>query len=489
MAFENQDKINWQFNVRRRFSWFVEYFQIIGTNRDVFNKVLGINFAFSNLKKDSDYNEYIDRAEQDYSLAMVKEKTTQNFDFLREIAKKSYEKSQVLVSTAKKISITNYKDFSNPELKILFDKMALELTEYQPIMFLIFPIENYLEESLRERITGILNKKNLQNKITEYLLVFSIPKEELVAIREEKSLLKIAVAKKQGKKIESGLEEHIKNFSWIPTDDPTGKPWAKKDLVGRISLFLQSNPEEKLKKIEAGEAEREEKFAEYAKELELDDKTIELIGLVREFVHLRNYRVECWVQSQFLIRQFLEFVASKARLSFDELMALSSEEISAFLESGKIVSKQEIKKRLQAYAYVKIKEKYTAFFGEDTKKIASEKKEEQNQTEHAQEIKGSIANRGKAIGIVRIVKELSDLPKVKKGDILVASMTLPQYIPAMEKAAAFITDEGGITSHAAIISRELGVPCIVGTKIATKTFKDGDKVEVNADKGTVTKIV
>jgi pyruvate,water dikinase len=64
-------------------------------------------------------------------------------------------------------------------------------------------------------------------------------------------------------------------------------------------------------------------------------------------------------------------------------------------------------------------------------------------------------------------------------------MTRPEYISAMKKAAAIVTDEGGITCHAAIVSRELKKPCIIGTKIATKVLKDGDLVEVDADKGIV----
>ena len=81
-----------------------------------------------------------------------------------------------------------------------------------------------------------------------------------------------------------------------------------------------------------------------------------------------------------------------------------------------------------------------------------------------------------------------DINKVLRGDILVATMTFPNYVPAMEKAAAFVTDEGGILCHAAIIAREMRKPCIIGTKIATKVFKDGDKVEVDATKGIVRKI-
>jgi pyruvate,water dikinase len=78
--------------------------------------------------------------------------------------------------------------------------------------------------------------------------------------------------------------------------------------------------------------------------------------------------------------------------------------------------------------------------------------------------------------------------KVKMGDIIVSPMTTPNYITAMRRAGAFVTDEGGVLCHAAIISREMNKPCVVGTKYATKVFKDGDIVEVNGEPGIVSKI-
>ena len=108
--------------------------------------------------------------------------------------------------------------------------------------------------------------------------------------------------------------------------------------------------------------------------------------------------------------------------------------------------------------------------------------------EHHGEIEGTPASSGKARGTVAIVKGVSDLNKVRHGDILVAVTTHPDYVPAMQKAAAIITDEGGITSHAAIVAREFGLPCVVGTKHATKTLKDGDEIEIDADLGVVRKI-
>jgi pyruvate, water dikinase len=104
------------------------------------------------------------------------------------------------------------------------------------------------------------------------------------------------------------------------------------------------------------------------------------------------------------------------------------------------------------------------------------------------EVKGQVSFKGHIKGKVKIVKSVEDIKKVEKGDILVSPMTVPSFIPAMETAAAFVTDEGGILCHAAIVSREMHKPCVIGTKIATKIFKDGDLVEVDAEKGIVKKL-
>jgi pyruvate,water dikinase len=82
----------------------------------------------------------------------------------------------------------------------------------------------------------------------------------------------------------------------------------------------------------------------------------------------------------------------------------------------------------------------------------------------------------------------SDLGKMRDGEVLVSPMTTPDVFPVMRKACAIVTDEGGMLCHAAIISRELGIPCVIGTKVASEVFKDGDLVEVDADHGVVRKV-
>ena len=101
------------------------------------------------------------------------------------------------------------------------------------------------------------------------------------------------------------------------------------------------------------------------------------------------------------------------------------------------------------------------------------------------EFSGEPAYKGRVSGTVRRVVSRNDIPKVEEGEILVAPVTTPDYVPALRKAAAFITDEGGITSHAAIASREMKKPCVTGTKIATHVLQDGDVVEVDGFTGVV----
>ncbi|MFA5987337.1 MAG: PEP-utilizing enzyme [Candidatus Paceibacterota bacterium] len=110
---------------------------------------------------------------------------------------------------------------------------------------------------------------------------------------------------------------------------------------------------------------------------------------------------------------------------------------------------------------------------------------EQGTFSSSEKISGNAAHKGICKGTVKVVFDVKEFGKINEGDILVTSMTKPAFAPIFPLIAAIITDEGGTLCHAAITARELNKPCIIGTKIATQVLKDGDVVEVNADKGIV----
>ncbi|RDV83230.1 phosphoenolpyruvate synthase [Ammonifex thiophilus] len=118
-------------------------------------------------------------------------------------------------------------------------------------------------------------------------------------------------------------------------------------------------------------------------------------------------------------------------------------------------------------------------------KIGGEEKKEERLSEAKVLVQGMGASPGIASGKVVLVKSFDDITRVKEGSVLVTTMTNPDMVPAMKRAAAIVTDEGGRTCHAAIVSRELGIPCIVGTKNATAVLKEGMEVTVDAVRGVV----
>ncbi len=100
-------------------------------------------------------------------------------------------------------------------------------------------------------------------------------------------------------------------------------------------------------------------------------------------------------------------------------------------------------------------------------------------------VQGVSASPGRGSGEVRIVRKLDHLDQVTEGDIIVSKMTMPDMVPAMKRASAIVTDEGGMTSHASIVSREMGVPAVVGTRDATQVLSDGQLVTVDGDMGVI----
>ena len=120
-----------------------------------------------------------------------------------------------------------------------------------------------------------------------------------------------------------------------------------------------------------------------------------------------------------------------------------------------------------------------------TLKEADGEKEDQSKIKEKPILKGQAASPGLASGPVQKISSAKEINKIQKGDVLVAPMTSPDFVPAMKKVVAIITDKGGQTSHAAIVSRELGLPCIVGAKTATKDLKNNQMVTVNGSLGEI----
>ena len=240
-----------------------------------------------------------------------------------------------------------------------------------------------------------------------------------------------------------------RKFGWIKARDGFGDSFSLKELgeLRRELLKNKTKNKEKTKKVFIPRPLRG-----LAKE-------------AQELVYYRTLRTDVLYELLFLARPILNELAEMYGLNFKELKDYTLQDLLC----GK---PKKYPSDISCACY----RGNLAFF--DKPILSREKIFDET-------IKGVVAFAGKAQGIVKVVKRVEDLQKVKEGDILVAPMTFPSFIIAMKYAAAFVTDEGGITCHAAIVAREMKKPCVIGTKIATKVLKDGDLVEVDANKGVV----
>lgn len=183
--------------------------------------------------------------------------------------------------------------------------------------------------------------------------------------------------------------------------------------------------------------------------------------------------------------KFLEEISRRRGLTTQQLNFLIYPEIVEVLKDKKDFSKEIRNRKQQAFFALTPKGYYIA---SGKKANAYFKYVAQNKPQQNTQIRGICACPGQVMGKVRVIRKTEDMKKFKLKEILVTNQTTPEFVPIMKKAAAIITEQGGITSHAAIVSRELGIPCVIGTRIATKALKDGDRVEVDAERGVVKKI-
>ncbi len=207
--------------------------------------------------------------------------------------------------------------------------------------------------------------------------------------------------------------------------------------------------------------------------------------LAHTYAFIKTDRVDCWKEAMSYVRGLFRKLAQKGGWTIEEAINLTQQEIRRILLEGVYPTLDEVKRRSSKQCIF-----HFTPHGMEIVYDPGRIQQLRGRVQHvfSSSVKGVAVSQGIARGRVTLVTDKSHLPNVTQGDVLVAIYTTPEYLPAIMRAAAIVTDEGGMTSHAAVLSREMGKPCIVGTNNATRVLKDGDLVEVDADSGTVRKL-
>jgi phosphohistidine swiveling domain-containing protein len=211
--------------------------------------------------------------------------------------------------------------------------------------------------------------------------------------------------------------------------------------------------------------------------------------MAHDIVFIKDERDDYRRRQSLAIQPLYAELARRYRLPFRAPLYLIQREMEVWFTTGKLpVKRAELRQRMRGYCLAIINGQPVQIRSGLAMHRFLAKQKFISQENTRRQLRGTIGNQGTARGRVALVRTVHDLRRVKEGNVLVAVTTNPDYVPVMRKSCAIVTDEGGITSHAAIVARELNIPCLVGTKTATKKFRDGDRVEVDATHGVVRKL-
>ncbi len=396
------------------------------------------------------------------------------------IKKQSFKLKKV----ANEITKGNVSSVSSAELSKRVSKF---FEEFQNTIGLIM-LPALVDQIIELKVTDALRESSI-NDFYAALSKIAIPSEEVELMKERKELLKIAVGIKSEKiKIDSKIfkkmvHNHFVKYGWIHATLFAGSDYTEEEITKDINNIVLNSKKELNKIVLARKDDILSAKKVISKIKSKEGKA--MAKFMQIAVYFRTARLEWMNQACFLAKPIISEAAKRMNVAIDDFIYFTPEEIINILSSGKPVDKSifnQITTRRDGYALISdnVNERLL-IVGKELKNWEDKfiPKVDSGQ------IKGITAFKGVVKGKAIILKDRSELHKAKEGDIIITPMTTPDFIVVMKKAAAIVTDLGGVTSHAAIVSRELGIPCIVGTKIATQIIKDGDLVEVDADNGVV----
>ncbi len=292
-------------------------------------------------------------------------------------------------------------------------------------------------------------------------------------------------------KILKKIEEHVFQWSWL-TYSYTGPEYKINNAIVDLKkiLSIKTSPQEQLEKLNNELLENKKRQEKIIAEIKFSKEELYMIKIAQDSMQTKFLRTKMMFLACFTINKLLDYFRKKESLSFKQMGVCTVREVLYYLETGELPTVDILNQRLRYCVLISKVDNEEILLGEKAKKWVENNVELEEIDENISEFFGQVAYVGEGVirGQVKIVNLTSEMEKFEEGDILVSIATTPDIVPVMKKAVAIIADIGGLTCHAAIVSRELKIPCIVGTKIATKILKDGDKVEVDTNQGLIKKL-
>lgn len=401
-----------------------------------------------------------------------------NPEFLTELMGGAYRAHAAAIARWKEANARDLSALPQADFAEEFARYGADLDSFGIYVTLPLFVEDHFEEVLKEEFG-----KRFGEEAGHWFGIAVNPVRDGTVLDEEVSRLKLT------KGDTAGLAKHAEAFGWMAN---TGffEEYYDASYYQKLIDEEKENPQERLEELLDSRAQHRAAFNELLGKLADDPILSALVRTANEAVFFRSYRTEMFYSSPAYNQPLFAETAKRFGLaSSKELVWLYGKEVLDLLRAGVQADKALIARRKDAYCYLSGYDgSFYSWDGDDAKDALAAYQGVEAAHEAVSEIKGSGAFLGTVQGKVVVLANASEAGKVQGGEILVTHATNVDFVPVLRKVAAIVTEEGGILSHAAIISRELRIPCVIGTKIATKVFKDGDMVEVDAKAGIVRRI-
>lgn len=442
---------------------------------------------------------------------ILKKRAIANPALVDQIIDQTFEKGEAFIAWCQK-------EIQNKELTALSSKELLDLLfafgEKQKEMYaygVLLPVLDFQNFSFVEgNLKKILKEKLPEKAFADAYAAFTTPTQNSFQMDQEEDLLRlmndfedkdewkeaimnndIDTLNKKYRDFMRRLHDHTEKHGWVYYVY-AGPAYSEKEFLEFIRDYLKKGikPEEKLKDFVVRKKNILERQKKYIKDITPTEFEKAILRLASKVVYGKPRRKDYQSKAYWHCEKLQREIGKRLDLTLEEVRFYPIDLLKEGLLDGKEVDKNIIAQVMDCYVCLPNDNgTITVLYGKDAQQfckdyITSEDLNEKKVTE----LKGMCACIGKATGTVKVINHPDEMKKMEYGDILVSAATTPAIVTAMKKAAAIITDEGGLTCHASIVSRELNIPCVVGTRIVTKICKDGDLVEVDATKGIVKKI-
>lgn len=422
----------------------------------------------------------------------IAKNTKKDYKFFEKKLSTFYKLKQRTKKDIPKITTKNFANLTNKELIKLLNHnrdWVHHVTIYDQFGWIA---EDYWNPIMDKILVEQLGLKKDGHKYHEVMFKLIKPEEISTTLLEKRDLLKQAILIRKGRAtIEKSAKLLCKNYGWMPVF-AYGMPWDTQYYLNELTELTKqkiNKLEKEYVKLKNYKQIRNHDIKILARDYKITTKDLQIFidfGLALDVRNEAEYLVSL---CGFYVIPIYKEIAKRLYLSVKQLRNLYQHEIVATLE-GKINPLVTLEKKGDIVGWGFDKEMKKRFFFKSTeaKKIFNYLEKNSCASQGNDEKKGLCANTGQVRGKAVILNTPADNSKVKIGNILFTHTTTVDFLPAMKKAAGFVTEVGGLTCHAAVVAREFGVPCIVGLKGATKNFRDDDLVELDANKGIVKKI-